>query len=759
MKLNSFCLIAAFCTLITGLAGATQADDTNITIDSHVQGSTPFISTVTLTASDVTTIASIRFGITPKRPSVTRPLSGTYSSEYLTGRGDIDPGTGQIFLPVYGLYSGYANTVTLTYSFQDGSSKQDTTTITTAVFSDPCGYNKPGSLQHRTDDTSLSYDFFMLKGTCSDYSPAIIDTDGALRWMAVTATNFSSFSVAFFDNAVFYAHGAQLYRIDLDGTFSQLADYTSAGVNNFHHNIDLGKTGLILEADTPEYVESVIMEVDTSGALLKTWNMADIISAAMIAGGDDPSQFVYPSPTDWFHNNAVTYNRADDSLIVSSREDFLICIDYDTGAIKWIFGDPTKKWHQFPSLAKYAIDATPGTLPPIGQHAISVTFDQSIMVFDNGFQSFFQMPVGASRPYASPRKYQLDLKNNLATEVWNDEMGQSLFSPICGSIYEDAPLNYLIDYADINGFGAPSQFAQLVGLNVAGDTVFRYQYPTVACSTAFNAVPLHLESTSFPTVGARALNLSTRGSVGTGDNSLIGGFIVTGTSPMTVVLRALGPSLSDSGISNAVANPSLTLYNSAGQVVARNDDWQNDAGAAQIAASGLGPSNVLEAATIQTLQPGAYTFIVTSVDGTAGVGLLEAYNLSPLSTSKLANLSTRASVGRGEDALISGFIVGQVDSSSIAIRALGPSLATQEVGTPLSDPTLTVYEANGMAIATNDNWQDDPCVVDLEKNGLAPSNSLESATILRLPAGSYTAVVTGVDGGSGVALVELYDLK
>ena len=112
------------------------------------------------------------------------------------------------------------------------------------------------------------------------------------------------------------------------------------------------------------------MEVDFSGNLLKTWNFADIISAAMRAGGDDPSQFVYPAPTDWFHNNAATYDRANDSLIVSSRENFVICIDYNTSAIKWILGDPAKKWYQFPSLRRFALTAAPGSLPPIGQHGV-----------------------------------------------------------------------------------------------------------------------------------------------------------------------------------------------------------------------------------------------------------------------------------------------------------------------------------------------------------------------------------------------------
>ena len=139
----------------------------------------------------------------------------------------------------------------------------------------------------------------------------------------------------------------------------------------------------------------------------------------MIAGGDDPSQFVFPTPTDWFHNNGAAYNRADDSLIVSSRENFVICLDYNTSAIKWILGDPTKKWHQFPSLRKFALHVAPGSLPPIGQHAPSITYDQGLLLFDNGQNSQFQDPPGAQRDYASPRKYSLDLVKSVATEVWN----------------------------------------------------------------------------------------------------------------------------------------------------------------------------------------------------------------------------------------------------------------------------------------------------------------------------------------------------
>ena len=203
-----------------------------------------------------------------------------------------------------------------------------------------------------------------------------------------------------------------------------LADYSSLGVVNLHHNIDRGKTGLLIEPDTTSYFESTILEVNSSdGTVLKTFNMADIISAAMVAGGDDPSQFVFPTPTDWFHNNGGAYNLADDSLIVSSRENFLICLDYETGAIKWILGDTTKKWFEFPSLAQYALTVAPGSLAPIGQHAPSITYDQGIMVFDNGEMSLFQTPPGERRTYASPRKYSIDLTANVATEVWELSAG------------------------------------------------------------------------------------------------------------------------------------------------------------------------------------------------------------------------------------------------------------------------------------------------------------------------------------------------
>jgi hypothetical protein len=338
-------------------------------------------------------------------------------------------------------------------------------------------------------------------------------------------------------------------------------------------------------------------------------------------------------------------------------------------------------------------------------------------------------------------------------------MNESIHCPFCSSIYEDAPYNYLIDYAIVNGGlpGVPT-FAQLLGLDAAGEKIFYYQYPTMGCNTAYNSIPIHLESTKFPTVGPQALNLSTRGLVSAGDNVLIGGFIITGTSPKSVVLRALGPSLSSFGVSNALTDPVLSVYNSSHTLIASNDNWQSDPNHFIVEANGLAPANLLESATVQTLAPGAYTVIVTGHDMTAGIGLVELYDLSTLSDSTLENISTRGSVGTADEVLISGFIVGDVGSATVIVRALGPSLASHGVTGALSDPVLTIYDSTGAAIATNDNWQDNVNAIDIQKNGLAPPNPSESALVLHLPAGAYTAIVSGANGATGIGLAEVYTL-
>jgi hypothetical protein len=208
-----------------------------------------------------------------------------------------------------------------------------------------------------------------------------------------------------------------------------------------------------------------------------------------------------------------------------------------------------------------------------------------------------------------------------------------------------------------------------------------------------------------------------------------------------------------------LSDPVLRVYNSAGTLIAANDNWQSDPNHSVVEANGLAPDNLLESATAQTLPPGTYTVIVRGKQLTPGIGLVELYDLSPLSNSKLKNMSTRGSVGTLDNVLITGFIIGDVDSATVVVRALGPSLTSYGVSHPLSDPVLIIYDSNGTAIATNDNWQDNNNWIDVQKNGLAPPNASESALVLHLPAGKYTAVVLGANGATGNALVEAYALN
>ena len=226
------------------------------------------------------------------------------------------------------------------------------------------------------------------------------------------------------------------------------------------------------------------------------------------------------------------------------------------------------------------------------------------------------------------------------------------------------------------------------------------------------------------------------------------------------MVRALGPSLSDFGVSGVLADPVLTVYNSSGVAIASNDDWQTDIGSAYMAQNGLAPSNPSEsAALVAHLAPGAYTVVVRGQNSTEGISLAEVYEIyGPGVNSKLGNVSGRSFVGTRDNALISGFIIGDLDSATVVIRALGPSLGSFGVSQPLSDPVLTIYDSKGSVIASNDNWQDNPNAILVPKNGLTPPNALESALVLHLPVGTYTAVVRGANGATGNALVEVYHL-
>jgi hypothetical protein len=256
-------------------------------------------------------------------------------------------------------------------------------------------------------------------------------------------------------------------------------------------------------------------------------------------------------------------------------------------------------------------------------------------------------------------------------------------------------------------------------------------------------------------------NISTRLQAQTGDKVGIGGFIITGTSPKNVLLRGLGPSLTQSGVVGALADPVLELHASDGSLILSNDNWRSDQ-EAEIIASTIPPTDDLESAIVATLDPGAYTAILSGNNATTGIGLVEVYDLDGGVAAQLANISTRGFVGTGDNVMIGGVIIGPTGApdATVVVRAIGPSLAAVGVTDTMADPTLELHDGNGATIAFNDDWQDDPTqVVNLEAAHLAPTDSHESAIYTTVAPGNYTAIVQGNNGTTGIALVEVYNLN
>ena len=245
--------------------------------------------------------------------------------------------------------------------------------------------------------------------------------------------------------------------------------------------------------------------------------------------------------------------------------------------------------------------------------------------------------------------------------------------------------------------------------------------------------------------------------VQTGNNVGIGGFIITGTTPIHVLLRAIGPSLA---IGGALADPVLELHGPGAFVTIMNDNWRNDpVQEAAIIATGIPPANDLESAIDAILNPGAYTAVVKGKNNTSGVALVEVYDLSQGVPAKLANMSTRAFVSTGANIVIAGFILGGHNGNDrIIVRGIGPSLTAAGVPNALADPTLELRDGNGALLVANNNWQENPTqAAELTAAGLAPTNNLESGIAATLPPGPYTALLAGLTGGTGVGLVEVYD--
>jgi hypothetical protein len=337
---------------------------------------------------------------------------------------------------------------------------------------------------------------------------------------------------------------------------------------------------------------------------------------------------------------------------------------------------------------------------------------------------------------------------------------------ITGTLNSTANTTYRLEFfrndeTDSSGHGEGKVFLGSANVTTNGscDASFNVSFPSrvPALRVSSTATDPAGNTSEFSAGIGQLLNISTRLRVQTGDNVLIGGFIVTGTDPKKVIVRGIGPSLP---VTDALPDPTLELHGPSG-TIATNDNWKTkDTGGSQeaeVRATGVAPTNDLESVIIATVpaNTSVYTAIVRGKNEGTGIGLVEAYDAAQAANSKLANISTRGFVEGGNNVLIGGFIVGNGDST-VFIRALGPSLP---VTPKLADPALDLNDANGSVLQSNDNWRTGGQETEITATGIPPGNDLESALIRTLPPGNYTATVRSANGGTGIGLVEVYNLN
>jgi hypothetical protein len=477
------------------------AEQSQVALAGMTAGVSPFIELVRLQGTQFDNLDAVEFTIQPKAGSLSRPVHVSESLAWLTRQAHYASGAATVEIPIFGLYAGYSNTVDINLRYRDGSTKALTATIPTATYVDP--HSIYDHLQIRTSRTTanLGFDYFYLKATGS---PVVVDTDGQIRWTGDPTIADAGHSIV--DNGSFVignstSLGITYAQFDGTSTQGQVTSPQSPTYTDFHHNIDPGKTGFLAEFDAEKnggsYIETILAEIDRGGNVLQDWDLGEIIGGYMQSQGDDPDLFVRPG-TDWFHMNASTYDPSDDSVIVSSRENFVIKLDYQTKQIKWIFGDPTKYWFTFPSLRAKALTLSSG-LYPIGQHGVSVIGPHQLLLFNNGYPSFRQptgAPSGDSRNYSAVVAYSIDEANRTVTQDWSFDHDQTLQSTICGDAAQASDGSVLIDYAYTVDPATQSTQARLVGLTPSHDVAFDFAFPTSLCSAAFNAQVINLESLS-----------------------------------------------------------------------------------------------------------------------------------------------------------------------------------------------------------------------------------------------------------------------
>lgn len=464
--------------------------DANPIFDYHIieedSQASVFISSLNLEINK-DLLTHISFKIQPKEDSIADPIYVRSSIEKLSETNN------GIKIPIFGMYSDYINFIELEFLFIDGTRSY----FLKEIITEP--YNIPFNLKINSpviNSFKPSFSYFYLKSR--GFGIHIIDIDGNVRWAANEVIDGKS--------SIFVNDGFRVFLLDkqyelkLSGNVNSF-DITQTGLSNIetHHNVDKGKSGYLIEIDADKLnksdriIESILIEIDLNGNTLSEWDFGTIFKEYIEGEGYDSSNFVRDG-YDWFHMNSAIYDSSDDTIIASSRENFVVKIGYESKKIIWLLGDETKHWYvNYPPLRELSISSL--DLKPIGQHALSL-IDGDLLLFNNGQFSFNNpegTPKGKVLTSSPSARYRINASSLEAEVIWDYD--PSIYSDICSSIFIDESIedgDYLVNYAVVDRLprGEKPHRTLIRGINENKDMLFEYELSTINCSTSWMSRPI-----------------------------------------------------------------------------------------------------------------------------------------------------------------------------------------------------------------------------------------------------------------------------